>query len=97
MPIDESTANRTAELFATLSDPSRVRIIDTLLENQEMNVSALAECLAMSESAVSHQLRLLRHTRLVRNRKKGRQVYYSLDDEHVVELFQKGLNHILHG
>jgi DNA-binding transcriptional ArsR family regulator len=96
MPIDETIANQTAELFAMLSDPSRVRIIDALLENGELNVSALAECVAMSESAVSHQLRLLRHARLVRHRKDGRQVYYSLDDEHVVELFQKGLNHILH-
>ena len=63
MPVDERIAAQTAELFATLSDPNRVRIISALLENEELNVGALAECLGMSESAVSHQLRGLRQMR----------------------------------
>jgi len=97
MPIDERTAIRVAELFSTLSDPSRARIISALLEQGELNVGTLAECLEMSESAVSHQLRGLRQLRLVRARKQGRQVFYLLDDEHVVDLFWQGLEHVRHG
>jgi len=96
MPVDERTAARTAELFATLSDANRLRILSALLEEQEMNVGALAACLGMSESAISHQLRGLRQMRIVRARKDGRQVYYSLDDEHIAHLFQQGLDHIHH-
>jgi len=96
MPVDERTAARTAELFATLSDANRLRILSALMEEQEMNVGALAACLAMSESAISHQLRGLRQMRIVRARKDGRQVYYSLDDEHIAHLFQQGLDHIHH-
>jgi len=96
MSINDQIATRTAELFATLSDPTRVRILATLLENSELNVSALSERLEMSESAVSHQLRSLRQTRVVRARKEGRQVFYSIDDEHVAMLLQQGLEHILH-
>ena len=95
MPIDEHTATHVAELFQTLSDPSRVRIISALLES-EMNVGALAESVEMSESAVSHQLRGLRQMRLVRARKDGRQVFYSLEDEHVAGLFRQGLEHTRH-
>jgi ArsR family transcriptional regulator, lead/cadmium/zinc/bismuth-responsive transcriptional repressor len=96
MPIDEQIAARTAELFATLSDPSRVRILSALLEHSELNVSALAELLEMTESAISHQLRSLRQTRVVRARKEGRQVFYRIDDEHVAMLLQQGLEHALH-
>lgn len=85
-----------AELFSSLSDASRVRIISTLLET-EMSVGVLAERLHMSESAVSHQLRGLRHMRLIRGRKQGRQVFYSLADNHVEQLFRMGLDHVEHG
>ena len=94
--LDEKTANYLAEFFRALSDSSRIRIISTLT-NGEMNVSSLAEIVGISESAVSHQLRGLRQMRLVRARKEGRQVFYSLDDKHVNDLFQFGLEHILHG
>ncbi len=94
--LDEQLAGQLAELFRTLSDPSRVRIIAALLEG-EINVGALAEIVGISESAVSHQLRTLRQMRLVRARKQGREVYYSLDDDHVVDLFQRGLDHVQHG
>jgi ArsR family transcriptional regulator len=60
-------------------------------------VRALADAIGSSESAVSHQLRLLRHLRLVRARKDGRQVFYTLDDDHIAELFQRGLEHVHHG
>ena len=93
--LDEKTATYLAEFFRALSDTSRVRIISTLT-NGEMNVSSLAEIVGISESAVSHQLRGLRLMRLVRARKEGRQVFYSLDDKHVTDLFQHGLEHISH-
>src|SRR3970282_693196 len=90
MRLTELKAIQLAELFSALSDTSRVRIISLLLEG-EMSVSALAEGLKMSESAVSHQLRGLRQMRLVRARKEGRQVFYSLDDDHAAALFRQGL------
>ncbi len=94
--LDDPTARQLAELFRTLADPSRVRIIAALLEG-ETNVSTLAEIVGISESAVSHQLRTLRHMRLVRARRQGREVFYSLDDDHVADLLQRGLAHVLHG
>jgi len=96
MKLTELKAIQLAELFSALSDASRVRIISQLLEG-EMSVSALAEGLNMTESAVSHQLRGLRQMRLVRARKDGRQVFYALDDEHVVKLYSMGLDHVEHG
>jgi ArsR family transcriptional regulator len=94
--LDERTTAEVAELFRALSDPTRVRLI-TALAGQEINVSTLASLVGISESAVSHQLRTLRQMRLVRARKQGREVYYCLDDEHVSDLFQRGLDHVLHG
>jgi ArsR family transcriptional regulator, lead/cadmium/zinc/bismuth-responsive transcriptional repressor len=94
--LDEQTAARLAEVFAALSDPSRIRIIYAL-RDAEMNVGRLAEAVGISESAVSHHLRGLRQMRLVRARKEGRLVYYLLDDDHIADLFQRGLDHVLHG
>jgi ArsR family transcriptional regulator, lead/cadmium/zinc/bismuth-responsive transcriptional repressor len=94
--FDEYTAARLADLFATLGDPSRLRVIDCLLSG-EQSVGQTAEILGMSESAVSHQLQRLRVMRLVRSRKQGRRIFYSLDDDHVTRLFQLGLDHVLHG
>jgi ArsR family transcriptional regulator len=62
-----------------------------------MNVGALAQRIGISESAVSHHLRGLRQLRLVRARKEGRQVYYRLDDDHIEDLYRRGLDHVLHG
>jgi ArsR family transcriptional regulator len=93
--LDEKTATYLAEFFSALSDTSRVRIISALT-NGEMNVSTLAKFVGISESAVSHQLRGLRQMRLVRARKEGRQVFYCLDDAHVTDVFQRGLEHIQH-
>jgi ArsR family transcriptional regulator len=94
--IDDASALRLAALFKALSDPSRVRMMSALSQ-AELCVHDLAEALGMSHSAVSHQLRLLREMRLVRHRKQGRHVYYQLDDEHVRGLFQRGLEHVIHG
>ena len=95
MPIDEHTSSHLANLFSALSDPTRVRIIDLLLDS-ELSVGSIAEQLGMTESAVSHQLRGLRLQRIVRARKEGRQVFYCLDDEHMAELFRLGLKHMEH-
>ena len=94
--LEDTTALRLAETFKALSDPSRVRIV-SLLGAAELCVCDLAAALGMSQSAVSHQLRTLRDLRLVRWRRDGRQIFYTLDDEHVAELFQTGLDHVLHG
>ena len=96
MKLTEIKAIQLAELFSALSDASRVRLISLLMEG-EMGVSALAEELKMTESAVSHQLRGLRQMHMVRARKSGRQVFYSLDDDHVSRLFSLGLDHVQHG
>jgi ArsR family transcriptional regulator len=95
-PLDERTAAQLAELFRAFSDTSRVRLLAALV-GCEQNVSALAETVGISESAVSHHLRGLRQMRLVRARKEGRQVYYCLDDDHIAALFRQGLDHIQHG
>lgn len=94
--LDEVLAAQMAELFSTLSDTSRVRMI-AALTGGEMNVSTLAEVVGVSESAVSHHLRSLRQMRLVRARKNGRHVYYTLDDDHIAQLFRCGLEHVQHG
>ena len=96
MKLTELKSIQLAELFSALSDASRVRLISLLMEG-EMSVSTLAEELKMTESAVSHQLRGLRQMHLVRARKDGRQVFYSLDDDHVSKLFSMGLDHVEHG
>jgi ArsR family transcriptional regulator len=93
--VDDTTATQLSQLFKALSDPSRVRIISALART-ELCVYDLAATLGMSQSAVSHQLRSLRELHLVRYRKEGRHVYYQLDDEHIHELFQRGLEHISH-
>lgn len=94
--MDELIAAQVAELFSALSDTSRIRII-AALTGGEMNVSALADRVGISESAVSHHMRHLRQMRLVRGRKDGRYVFYSLDDDHIAQLFRFGLEHVLHG
>jgi DNA-binding transcriptional ArsR family regulator len=93
--IDEQQATDLAALFGALSDPTRVRILGALLET-EHNVQEIADLVGMSHSAVSHQLRSLRQMRIVRAQKRGRQVYYALDDSHVTDLLLRGLDHTQH-
>jgi len=83
-----------AELFKTMGDPTRIKILYALKE-RELCVCDLSELLEMSASAISHQLRVLRNNKLVKYRKEGRSVYYSLDDDHVMCLFGQGLEHVL--
>ncbi|MDO4531525.1 MAG: metalloregulator ArsR/SmtB family transcription factor [Bacillota bacterium] len=84
-----------AEFFKVFGDGTRIRILHTLLEG-EKNVGELAEALEMSQSAVSHQLRVLRQHDLVKYRKEGKIVFYSLDDEHVENVLQQGMVHLCH-
>lgn len=93
--VDDRTAAGLAETFQALADPGRVRIISALLET-ELCVYDLAGLVKMSQSAVSHQLRILRSLGLVKFRKEGRLVHYSLDDDHIRDLFQRGLEHYNH-
>lgn len=82
-----------ADTFRALGDPTRVRLLDAL-SHSELCVCDLATLVGISESAVSHQLRLLRTLRLVRSRREGRMVYYALDDRHITTLFKQGLKHV---
>ena len=84
-----------AEFFKIFGDGTRIRILQTLLEG-ERNVGELAEALEMSQSAVSHQLRVLRQNDLVKYRKEGKTVFYSLDDEHVRMVLEQGMTHLRH-
>jgi ArsR family transcriptional regulator, lead/cadmium/zinc/bismuth-responsive transcriptional repressor len=90
------TVETLAETFRVLGDPTRVRILDAL-SGGELCVCDIAAMVGISESAVSHQLRLLRGMRLVRPRRAGRQVYYAVDDQHIIELLRQGLTHVSHG
>jgi len=92
MPPDEQI-KRLGELFFIFSEPSRLRIIHVLM-HQELCVVDLAALIGMQQPAVSQQLKLLRLSHLVKYRKEGKTVYYSLADEHVSELFRIGLQHI---
>jgi ArsR family transcriptional regulator, lead/cadmium/zinc/bismuth-responsive transcriptional repressor len=91
--LDEHTAAHVAELFRAFSDTSRVRLLSALIEG-ELNVSTLAEAVGISESGVSHHLRGLRQMHLVHARRDGKEVYYHVEDEHIIALFQQGVNHI---
>ncbi|SKA77898.1 ArsR/SmtB family transcription factor [Desulfobaculum bizertense] len=83
-----------ANLFKALGDPTRARILYAL-SVQELCVCDIANILEMSSSAVSHQLRLLRHAKLIKNRRAGKSVFYTLDDNHVRHLFDQGLSHVM--
>ena len=92
-PLEVEESQQMAEFFSVLADPTRLRLI-SLLSASESCVCDLAESLSVSESAVSHQLRALRNARLVRYRKSGRQVFYSLHDHHIFELYGTVREHL---
>src|SRR5882672_10815565 len=92
-PLTDDSAAALAETFKVLGDTTRVRILDAL-SRSELCVHDLAGRVGMSESAVSHQLRLLRGQRVVRTRRAGRNIYYALDDQHIAGLFVQGLEHV---
>lgn len=91
--IQEDNLIDLAELFKVFGDATRIKILCGLIEN-EMCVCDIVKLLGMTQSAVSHQLRILKQSRLVKVRKQGKSVYYSLDDNHVRQIFNCGLCHI---
>jgi ArsR family transcriptional regulator, lead/cadmium/zinc/bismuth-responsive transcriptional repressor len=91
--LAEAAVTDIAETFKVLGDPTRVRLLDALL-TRDLCVCDLARLLGLTESAVSHQLRLLRHHRVVRARRAGRQVFYALDDDHIAMLFRQARGHV---
>jgi DNA-binding transcriptional ArsR family regulator len=94
--LDEHTAAHVAELFRTFSDTSRVRILSVLTES-EMNVGTLASLVNISESAISHHLRSLRQLGVVQTRRDGKEIYYRVEDAHLIALFREGVKHVQDG
>jgi len=94
--LDEHTAAHIAELFRAFSATSRVRILSALIE-QEISVNALAQLVGISDSGVSHHLRSLRQMKLVKARRDGKEVYYRVEDEHLISLFRQGVRHVQYG
>lgn len=92
--FSEDVVNTMAESFKALADPTRLRILALLFEG-ERGVSDIAEHLEVSQSAVSHQLRILRTLDIVRYRKDGREVFYQLADDHVRDILTRTLEHVL--
>ena len=92
MPKDEVLA-KLSELFAVFGDTTRIKILWALFES-EMCVCAIAELLHMTQSAISHQLKLLRHAKLVSSRREGKTIYYFLADDHVRSIIDQGMEHI---
>jgi ArsR family transcriptional regulator, lead/cadmium/zinc/bismuth-responsive transcriptional repressor len=91
--LDQSSVASLAETFKVLGDVTRVRILDAL-SRAELCVGDIAALLEISDSAISHQLRLLRTARLVRQRRAGQMIFYALDDHHIVRLFAQGMEHV---
>ena len=88
--IDENTLYDTAELFKNFSDSTRIRILYCLFE-KERSVTEIADLLKMNQSAISHQLRFLKNSKLVKNRRDGKTIYYSLDDDHDYNIISQGI------
>ena len=92
---DEVTLLKLSEVFKLIGDLTRIKIL-WCLDNNEMCVCDIANVLNMSKSLVSHQLAVLRKSEIVKSRRSGKEVYYTLDDEHITKLFEIGLEHISH-
>ena len=94
-PMDDDEAKQLAEFLKVFGDPDRIRIL-ALLKDREVCVGHIAEALGKTVSAVSHQLSIMRRQRLVRYVKDGKNIYYTLDDDHVVKLLDAATDHIRH-
>ena len=93
--VDEDILNKMADFFSILGDTTRAKILFALDQN-EMCVCDIANVLGMSKSSISHQLGTLRRMNIVKCRKQGKEVYYTIDDDHVQKLFELGIEHIEH-
>ena len=91
---EKETLEQIAELFKGFCDPTRVHIL-SLLERQELCVTDIADAVALSQSAISHQLRILKQMHLIKYRREGKSLLYSLADDHVKTILQMGLEHVL--
>ena len=90
---DEDELYDLAELFKVFGDPTRIRIL-SVLSKQELCVQDIADALSMTQSAISHQLRILKQSALVKFRREGKTIYYSLADDHVATIMAQGLEHV---
>ena len=90
---DDNTLYDVAELFKNFSDSTRIRILYCLIEN-ERSVTEIADLLNMNQSAISHQLRILKNSKLIKNRREGKTVYYSMADDHVYNIISQGIEHV---
>ncbi len=93
--LDEETLFLVSQTFKALSDPTRIRILH-LLYQEELSVNAISQQLELNQSNVSHQLRFLKNLRLVKYRRDGKTIYYSPDDEHVMKILQESIDHATH-
>lgn len=93
--LDEQTFSELSEFLKTLGDNTRMKIL-FCIDSEEMCVCDIADTLKMTKSAISHQLAILKSIGVVKNRRDGKEVYYSLDDDHVREVFEIGVEHINH-
>lgn len=93
--VREEDIQKVSKFFKNISDPTRLRIL-LALSNEEMNVSTITQKLEMEQSAISHQLKLLRENHLVKSRKEGKTVVYSLDDQHVMDILTETFIHMKH-
>ena len=94
--VSEETLYDVAELFKAFADTTRIKIISVLKE-EELCVGAISELINVSQSAVSHQLRVLKNSKIVKPRREGKQMFYSLDDDHIKKIYDMGLEHIVKG
>jgi DNA-binding transcriptional ArsR family regulator len=93
--MDEETLYLVSQTFKTLGDPTRIRILHLLFQN-EYSVNTIAKTLNLKQSTVSHQLRLLKSLRLVKYRREGTHFFYSHDDEHVIDILKQAISHAMH-
>lgn len=91
----KETMEQIAELFKGFADSTRVHILSLLMLHQELCVNDIAEAVELSQSAISHQLRILKQMHLIKYRREGKNILYSLADEHVKTILQMGLEHVL--
>lgn len=93
--METTDIEKVSQLFKVLADPTRLKILLSLQEG-ERNVTSIGEVVSMEQSAVSHQLKLLRDNRVVKSRREGKAILYSLDDDHVIDILQQTFQHIKH-
>jgi DNA-binding transcriptional ArsR family regulator len=94
--MDEEMNDDMAAFFKVLGDPTRMKIVNALIETDELCVCDIANILKKTQSAISHQLRVLKQGKFVKSRREGKVVYYSIDDHHISAIFNTALEHLTH-